>query len=65
MLHAIALFGTLCVVETIQRTYQISRDAANALEADFGIFLVTAALRALIVDDTVITNRGLKYSNDS
>ena len=32
MLHAIALFGTLCIVETVERTHQVTGNTTNALK---------------------------------
>ena len=52
--HSVTHFCTFCVVETIQCTYQITCDTADALETVFAVFFCSAAFRASITDDTVV-----------
>jgi len=49
MLYAIMLLGALCIVETVQRTDQITGDAADSIEGTF--ILGASAAGTLILDD--------------
>ena len=55
MLDPVFFLGALGVVESFERSDQITRDTADAFEAEFSVMLFSSALGAALADDTAVT----------
>ena len=59
MLHAVAFFGALGIVEAVEGAHEVTGDAADALERLAVLRLGAAALGAHVSDDAVVTAHGI------